>query len=376
MNLVKNILRFIASYFVFVGGFLFIFAIAWGFGIASLFSVIGLSAEVGALIAGVALSISPYSREISSRLKPLRDFFVVMFFISLGTRIYPTHLIKLAPAIVVFSLIAIIIKPLIVTVVSQYFRYSKKTAFMSGLSLAQISEFSMIIALLGYEMGHISEGTMEIITVAGVLTISISTYLITYSEKIYIKIARYIDFFRSRKVKNEVCFINNYNVILFGCNRVGYDFIKVFKELGNEFLAVDFDPDIVKSVRQGGVNCMYGDAEDAEFLDDICVDQAKLIVSTIPDFETNMFIVSKVRPKNPDVLLIMISYKIDEAISLYEQGASYVILPHFISGEFAANLAKEAGFDVVKLHKKREHHINYLKERKAMGHAHPVWNHY
>lgn len=370
------VLPYLSEQFAKSQEFLFIFAIAWGFGIASLFSVIGLSAEIGALIAGVALSISPYSREISSRLKPLRDFFIVMFFIFLGTLIYPSHLVKLLPAILVFSLVATIIKPLIVVVISQFLRYNKKTAFMTGTSLAQISEFSMILALLGYEMNHISERVMELITITGVITIFVSTYLIMYSEKIYTKLARYLELFSGRKIKKEVSIVTNYDVILFGCNRVGYDFIKVFKDLGSGFLTVDFDPEIIKEVKKGGINCIYGDAEDSEFLDDIEASKAKLIVSTIPEFETNMFVTSKIRSQNQSSILIVISYKIEDAIKLYEQGASYVILPHFISGEFAANLAKDAGFDVSKFHSKREHHINYLKERKAMGHSHPVWNHY
>ena len=103
---------------------------------------------------------------------------------------------------------------------------------------------------------------------------------------------------------------------------------------------------------------------------------SKIIVSTIPDFETNAYLLSKIRKLTEKVIVILISYNLDDAIKLYGDGATYVIMPHFISGEFAAELANKAGFDINKLKDKRHEHIQYLKERKALGHAHPHWVHH
>jgi Kef-type K+ transport system membrane component KefB/Trk K+ transport system NAD-binding subunit len=356
--------------------YLFLFSLAWGFGLASLFNYFGFSIEIGALAAGVALSLSPYSMEISSKLKPLRDFFVVMFFIVLGSKITFLGLNTLLPKILIFSAFVLIAEPIIIMALTGLMGYSKRIGFLAGISLAQISEFSMILALLGVKLGHIDQSTLSLITFLGIVTILVSTYFINYSKRIYPFFAPFLKIFERRKINKELATISNFDVVLFGCNRVGYDFIKVFSKLDREFLAVDFDPDIVKELTEKGINCMYGDAEDSEFLDEISADKAKVVISTIPEFDTNLFLLTRLKHKNSNSIIILISYNIDEAIKLYEKGATYVIMPHFIGGQFAAKLAEEAGFDVSKLHNKRDEHISYLKERKKLGHSYPAWNRY
>lgn len=365
----------LGAFFARSSEFLFIFSLAWGFGLAALSGVLGFSLEIGALIAGVSLSMLPYSSEISSRLKPLRDFFVVMFFIFLGYQISFEDISSIFLPLLVLCAFVLLIKPLLVCYITEIFGYSPKTSFMTGISLAQISEFSMIFILLGMKVGHVSNQVVNMITIIGFLSIAVSSYLINYSEKLYPIFLPLMRLFENRTPAIEKDSQHFYDTVLFGCNRAGYDFLKVFRELGSHFLAVDFDPDIIKELGSKGINCMYGDAEDAEFLEEINIGKSKIVISTIPEFETNSFLLSRVRSENKDSLVLLLSYNIDEAIKLYEDGATYVILPHFIGGEYAVKLAGEAGFDVAKLNVKREEHVRYLKERKELGHAHPTWVH-
>jgi len=355
--------------------YLFLFSLAWGFGLATLFGALGFSIEIGALVAGVSLSILPYSSEISSRLKPLRDFFIVMFFISLGYSISFDTLSGMFVPLSILAAFVLVGKPLILGILVEILGYSKKTAFLTGASLAQISEFSMIFVLLGLKVGHVSEEVVSVITILGFFSIAMSSYSIVYSEKIYPLFIPFLKIFENRAPAAESDSARVYDTVLFGCNRAGYDFVKIFKEFGTQFLAIDFDPDIIKELTEKGINCIYGDAEDSEFLEEISIGRAKIVISTIPEFETNNFLVNKVRSENKDSLVLLLSYNIDDAIRLYECGATYVILPHFVGGEFAVKVISEAGFDVEKLNSKREEHVAYLKERKALGHAHPVWNH-
>jgi len=366
-----KILPRLSAFFANSQEYLFLFSISWGLGMAALFHFIGFSIEIGALIAGVTLSVSPFSQEIGSKLKPLRDFFILMFFIYLGISMNIDGGYKLILPIIVFSLFVLVVKPLIVIILMEVFGYNKKTSFQSGLTIAQISEFSLILVLLGVSLGHISNEVLSLVTFVGLITISGSTYLILYSDKIYPRFGRFTSIFERKIAKKETDILSFYDVILFGCNRVGYDFLEQFKNLEQGFLVVDFDPKIIARLTKEGYNSKYGDAEDAEFLEELNLEKSKLIISTIPDFETNEFLLSNIRKKGHDVVIILISYNVDEAIKFYEGGASYVMLPHFIGGQFISYLTKRNGYDVSKYHSEREKHVNYLKTRKSLGHSHP-----
>jgi Kef-type K+ transport system membrane component KefB/Trk K+ transport system NAD-binding subunit len=370
------VLPSLSTFFARSQEYLFLFSLAWGFGLSALFGFLKFSIEIGALAAGISLSMSPYSQEISSKLKPLRDFFVVIFFILLGSKISFVNFNHLLMPFIVMLIFIVLIKPLLITVILEFFGYNRKTAFFSGVSLAQISEFSLILLMLGLKLGHVREETLSLVIILGFVSIAVSTYFIAYVEKIYPVFIPFVSLFERKKVKPDDSVGLAHDVILFGCNRSGYDFIKIFKYFGKKFLAVDFDPEIIKQLNNGGINCCYGDAEDGEFLDEVSIGKAKIVVSTIPEYETNAFLVTKIREENEDSIVFLISYNIDDAIKLYEKGATYVILPHFISGEFAAKLTTEAGFDIKNLRGKREGHIKYLKERKALGHSHPTWTHF
>lgn len=356
--------------------FLFIFSIGWGLGLATIFYYIGFSIEIGALIAGVTLSVTPYSQEIGSKLKPLRDFFIIMFFVLLGAKMQINGAALLIIQAIVFSLFVLIGNPIIVMALMGLLGYKKKTGFMAGLTVAQISEFSMILILQGVDSNIIPSEILSLVTIVGLITIAGSTYMLLYAEKIYPRIAPYLSIFERKKtIGSTTDILGSYEVVLFGCNRVGYDFLKLFKKLGQSFLVVDYDPEIVKALQEEGYNAKYGDAEDGEFLDEINIGESKLIVSTIPDFETNEYLISKTRQISKDVILISISYDIDQALQLYDKGATYIILPHFIGGHFAAMLAAEHWFHMDRFTKQRENHIEYLLDRKKLGHIHPQKTH-
>jgi len=366
------VLPMLSNFFAKSQEYLFLFSLAWGFGIASLFHELGFSIEIGALMAGVALSVSPYNQEISNKLRSLRDFFTVIFFIYLGSLLDLHSLGSVIAPALIFLLFIVVVKPLIVMILGGALGYSKRTYFLSGTSLAQISEFSMILALVGIKLGHLDSSALSMITFLGMFSILISSYYINYSEKFYTLLFPIIKVFEKKKVlEKEISKAKSYDVILFGCNRIGYDFVRVFKKLGKAFLAIDFDPDVVRNLKSSGVNSLYGDAEDSDFLDELPLEKAKLVISTIPDFEINSFMLKQIRKKSEEIIVILISYDLDEAVKLYEKGATYVVLPHFIGGEYAAALADSSNLDITKLHAKRNKHIDYLKERKHLGHSHP-----
>lgn len=369
----KYILMYLNDFLSQSQEYLFLFTIGWGFGIACLFSVLGLSIEIGALVAGVSISIAPYAQEASSKLRPLRDFFIIMFFILLGTTLALDGSLNLILHAGILSTFVLVGNPLIVMILVGLLGYKRRVGFLTGLTMAQISEFSLILIVMGIKLGHLNQSILSLVTLVGLVTIAGSTYLILYAEKLYILVAKYLGFFERKVTVEEQQTTEQYHTILFGCNRVGYDFIQEFKDVAGGFLAIDYNPNVIHELQDAGIECKFGDAEDGEFLNELNLKDTKLIISTIPEFEINLFLLKRIRQLNHKNIVIMISYSIDEAITLYDHGASYIILPHFIGGHFAATLASGSGLDIEKLENTRIKHIHYLHKRKAVGHEHPKW---
>lgn len=326
---------------------LFLFSLAWGTGLASLFLVLGFSIEIGALVAGVTLSVTPYADEISARLKPLRDFFVILFFILLGSQMVLSNIgVIIVPALLL-SVFVLIGNPIIVILLMNLAGYNRKTGFMAGLTVAQISEFSLILASLGLQVGHLSQDVMSLITLVGLITIAGSTYLILYSDRIYPKIQKVLSALELvKKRKSEKGSVGeDYTSIIFGFDRVGHTFVDTFTEEGQSFLVVDYNPSSIERLQKLGLPHRYGDASDVEFLDELPLTHPSLVVSTIPDLTTNILIVRAMVAKNPKVIVIPIAHSSQDAQLLYEAGAAFVVIPHHLGADFAARMIKKHGLD-------------------------------
>jgi len=210
-----------------------------------------------------------------------------------------------------------------------------------------------------------------LITLVGLITIAVSSYLIMHAQRIYPHIAGFLSIFERSSLKKRSTSPRKYGAILFGYNRIGYDFLQVFKKLNKKFLVVDFDPAVIAQLNNQNINCRYGDADDSEFLDELNLSDIKMAVSTIPDFETNLLLIKKIRDVNQKAVIMVISHHIKEAETLYQAGASYVVLPHFLGGHYASLLIHRHGFNAIKFAKARNSHLKYLQRRKSLGHEHP-----
>jgi len=349
---------------------LFLFSICWCFVVAALFSYFGFSIEIGALIAGISLSLSPYSTEITSKIRPLRDFFLIIFFIILGLNIQISSIGSVIVNALILSFVILVFKPLILMTFMAIFRYTKRTNFLVGTTLAQISEFSLIILALGVSMGHISGEILSTLTLTAIITITLSTYMIIYSNKFYKKMSRIVSIFERKKVNRERKIRKKYDAILFGYNRIGFSILRSLKKIKQNYLVVDFDPDIISDLSKLRIPCLYGDAFDSELLEKLPLDKIKLTVSTIPDFETNVLLIESIRLVNPSAIIIVRAHQIKEALDLYEKGASYVLTPHFLGGEYVAKMIRN--LKTRKEYKnEKEKHTKMLIEMMEKGHEHP-----
>lgn len=351
---------------VFAGSqeFLLLFSITWGCGLAALFHYVGLSMEIGALAAGLSLASSPYQYEIAAKMKLLRDFFIVLFFILLGAQMGFGHVWEVLPIVFAFSCFVLIAKPLIIISLLGLLGYGKKTSFMTGLTVAQVSEFSLLIVLLGVQAQKLSQDVLTITAMVALITIAGSTLMLLSAEQLYSFCAPVLRFFERRSVIKEHKDAQHFDAILFGCHRVGTDFLPSLIERKDKFLVVDFDPEVIRSLEARHIPARYGDAEDNEFLNELDLKHAKLIISTLPDIEANIFILEKAKRKNRLAIVIVVAQTVDEAEELYTRGASYVVMPHYLGGNHAALLLHRFGTSASKFKVERTKHASYLAHRR------------
>ncbi|PIY79860.1 MAG: sodium:proton exchanger [Candidatus Pacebacteria bacterium CG_4_10_14_0_8_um_filter_43_12] len=308
---------------------LFVFSLAWGLGLAALFQWLGLSIEIGALVAGVAMSTTTYAEEIAAKLRPLRDFFIILFFVVLGSSMTFSSLSHLLLPVLVLSSFVLVGNPVIMIVIMNLLGFHKRTSFMTGLSIAQISEFSLILASLGLQLGHLSPDVVTIITLVGLVTIAGSTYLILYSEKLYPKLEKLLSLLELRKNGSDPKMSKEHiEIFLFGCDRTSDHFLKLGKRYGYELGIVDFNPAMQERYEKEKVKFFYGDVGNKEFLLELPLDHAKLVISSIPTQADNILLCQHLKEVRPTCSVLIFAQTRDEAEELYTAGASYVILPH------------------------------------------------
>ena len=354
--------------------FLLLFSISWCFAMGSLFHYLNLSIEAGALLAGIALSMTPYHYEISSKMKPLRDFFLILFFILLGSQMIFTNIYQYIIPCVIFSLLILIGNPLIVMILMGFMGYTKRNSFLAGLTVAQVSEFSLILIALGVKVGHLTNEIVSLITFIALITITGSTYMISYSNKLYYYLSKYLVLFE-RKGKKIDAHKNhkdaNYDIILFGHDEIGFDITTSLKKLKKEFLVIDYDPEVIVNLSKQGYNCKYGDVNDTDLLDELNFSKVKMVISTIPTTDTNLLLINKIKDANAEAIIAVVSHQIDGALKLYDAGATYVIMPHFLGGSHASTMIEDNELSLSGFLKEKVAHIEHLKMRKEMGHEHP-----
>jgi len=272
---------------------LVIFAIAMAAMFAAIGDIVGLGKEVGGLLAGVALASTPYRETIAARLAPLRDFLLLFFFIALGSALDLSLLGAHVVGAIVFSLFVLVGNPLIVLAIMGAMGYRKRTGFLAGLTVAQISEFSLIFVAMGVSLGHVQEDALGLVTMVGLVTIAASTYMITYSHRLYAVCERFLGVFERKGTPREPSEAgahreDSYKVIIFGLGRFGTAIGMRLKKRGLRVLGVDFNPQAVRRWRELGLETEFGDATDPEFVAELPLTQAEWIVSTVPIHPTGL----------------------------------------------------------------------------------------
>jgi Kef-type K+ transport system membrane component KefB len=272
---------------------LVIFSLALAAMFAAIGESIGLGKEVGGLMAGIALASTAYRETIAARLGPLRDFLLLFFFIALGATLDLSLLGAHVTGAVIFSVFVLLGNPLIVLAIMGAMGYRKRTGFLAGLTVAQISEFSLIFVAMGVSLGHVAEDALGLVTMVGLVTIAASTYMITFSHQLYAVFEPLLGIFERKGTPREPSEAGShrgrsFRILLFGLGRFGTAIGLRLHRRGIPVLGIDFNPEAVKRWRSLGMEAEFGDAADPEFVAELPLRGAGWVVSTVPFHPTGL----------------------------------------------------------------------------------------
>lgn len=322
---------------------LVLFAIGWAVALAALSETLGFSKEVGAFLGGVTIASTPYRDAIASRLTSLRDFLLLFFFIELGSQLDMTGILEVAAPALVLSAFVLVGNPLIVIAIMGAMGYRRRTALFAGLTVAQISEFSLILTALGVSLGHIGSEALGLVTLVGVLTIGVSTYLITYSSRVYELIERPLRVFErrtpARMVDSMATGPIGAEVVVIGLGRYGGRIAKRLVQRGSSVLGVDFDPRALEQSRSLGIVTQYGDATDPELALALPLSDARIVVSTLPGLEANAAIAHGLRAAGFSGRFLATAHNDADADALVERiGVDRALRPYSDAADEAADI--------------------------------------
>ncbi|MBI2411145.1 MAG: cation:proton antiporter [Candidatus Kerfeldbacteria bacterium] len=355
----RFLLRYIFTYFARSSELLFLGSICWCLVFSVLALQLGFSVEVGALLAGISLSFLPYSIEIAHRITSLRDFFLPLFFAILGGElIFSTNAHILLPTIIL-SLFVLIVSSVVVTGALLLFGYRSHTSFQAGFAIGQVSEFSFILINLAYLSGIVEHEFVSLIALIGLITVTISTYMIEYSDQLYVVARPLLKKFQRRKHALRLEHIPEklqHHVVLCGHHMMGHRARTLIEELQKPVMVIDTNPDVIRHLQQEQIPHIYGSMGDDEVLEKAALQHADLIISTVRTRRDTLALLKYARAHKVRAKIFVTAFHIDDALEFYHYGASFVILPTSISADYLSTIVSG------NVTKRRKQHIAELKK--------------
>ncbi len=337
---------------------LIVASMAWCFGICGLASALQLSREMGALVAGVSIASYPYHADIAAKITSLRDFFITLFFVGLGLQIpLPSaHVLGLALLIVVFIYFS---RLLTIFPVLHGLRYGHRASLVPVINLSQLSEFSLVLAAIGITYKHISPDTLAAFILALVFSLLISSFLIPKSYDVYLMLAKAMEKFgiRDRIMAvdiNKHTEGSQHKIVVVGFYREASSFLQEFirrhtHTMLEQLLVVDYNPETLDRLRAAGVACKYGDVGHAETLKHLHLDQALVLISTVPDSRLkgtdNRKILKTLKALAPHARVVVTAETLEAAREMYREGADYVFLPRIVSAHYLVDVLERVQSD-------------------------------
>ncbi len=316
---------------------LFIFALSVCMLFAAWAAFLNYSLAIGAFVAGIILGNTQYNYEVAGKVKPLRDFFLTLFFVSLGMQLTLSTSHGLLTKTLAALLMVVVAKPIITFIITKAFRFGNRTAVLSSLQLGQVSEFSLIIVASGVALGHISNEFFSITALLTMITFALTAYVIKFDNAIYGAISPFVRVFERMSTKEK--HLSNISkkprghTIIFGVYKMGSKVIKLLRQKKENILVVDYNPEKIRSLIKEGVSCICSDMGNWDIDEMLEYKHAHAVISTIRDKDNNIALIGRIRATGAKVPIIVAAFSEEEASQLYKKGATYVVLPDQMAGE-------------------------------------------
>jgi CPA2 family monovalent cation:H+ antiporter-2 len=353
---------------------LFISSVALCFSFMWLAFSLGLSIAIGAFVAGISLSTFPYNLEVSGKMRSLRDFFAAIFFVILGAQVSPALGEAGLAVAVALTLFVLAGKYSITALAFAMLGFSARVASLAASGLAQISEFSFILALIALEKGIIGASMFSAVTLATIVTIVLTPFIARNEYGIYEFVRRMLTplvgagAFRSGKAPGTPCEEQGMedHVVILGAHRMGHVLVEELK--GENLLVVDYSPSVMDELVEHGVKAIYADAYSEETDALLDLGKAKALISTLPDVNVALAVVRRAKAANPRLKVLAKADFTEDAETLYSAGADLVIVPDLLAGEAFASQIKELLAEPSRLPQVRRRQVDVMHRQSNFGH--------
>jgi voltage-gated potassium channel Kch len=265
----------------------------------------------------------------------------------------------LFPALIL-TLFVLIIKPLVVMISTGVLGFRKRTSFITGVSLGQLSEFSLIILFLGRQLHAIPDDVVTLGIIVALITFVTSTYMVVHTNKLYAFISAHLPLFERKHahssaiITDELASLKDH-VVIIGASQMGQSIMQALLKSGEKIIVVDFNPDIAQIVRAENIPIVFGDIADPEIQEKARIEKAKLVISTVSDLEDNLLLIESMKHKKSAAQIVAVALENNDAKALYKAGADYVVLPELAGGRHLSKILLEnKHLEIIEDYKKRD----------------------
>jgi Kef-type K+ transport system membrane component KefB len=363
-------------------------SLGWCFLVAGAASGLGLSLEMGALIAGVTISTFPYNLDVIAKIVSIRDFFITLFFVALGMGIpNPLNNLSILALAVLAALFLIASRFLSVYPLLYTLRNGHRVSLLTTINLSQMSEFSLVIAAIGVTAGHIDKQILSIMIFVFVITSIVSTYMIQYSDPLQKMISRFLQRLGLRDIATHpddamVSPTADRHIALLGFFRVASSFIHELQADENQeepssrikkdhVFVLDFNPEAHSKLRALGIQSIYGDISHMDTLHHAGMHEAKVAISTVPDNilvgTDNLQMIKHIQTICPHAKIVVTAESPNRALEMYAEGADYVLLPRILAAQHLRQVVEVLLSDDTDAIAQLKHaHLNQLRAREEV----------